>query len=643
VELKARRWQYALLGIILLMAAALRFYHLGAQSLWNDEGTTVALVQRDIPTILRNAAADIHPPLYYLVLHAWIKVTGISEFAVRAFSALAGVGLVLAIYLLGRALLRRDIALLAALYTGLAPFQVYYAQETRMYLWATLLGALSWLAFVKLTKPVSQTPLQRWSWGWACAYLVISSAATYSHYLLFAVILSQNAAFFYLWLRQGKQRQMTWLGRWIVLQFVLVLAYVPWLILSWHTLIGWPAVGAALTFGQFISRTGQILAFGVTIPQRTLVASIGLTLLALAVIIPLLTRQRGAWLLWLYLVVPLLTLLALSIRRPLYEDKFLLFSSPAYILLLATATVQLAERAGITLHKRWLGWFLSSLLLAGIITTSLVSLLHLYYDPTYFRDDYRGIVAFIQRTAGPNDAILINAPSQIETVGYYYHGPQPMLPLPLSRPMDKVQVQTELESLANHYQRIYGIFWATDESDPERFIETWLDQHFYKAVDQWYGAIRLVIYAIPQVSTVTKPQPTDIVFASGIQLTGYTLSTPRVRPGDIVQITLYWQTSEIIDQRYKVFIHLVDEQGRIVAQRDAEPGGGASLTTAWVPGTVITDSYGVLLPIDTPTGGLTLRIGFYSLENGQRLQVQAGGRVLGDEVDLAQVEVIKPN
>lgn len=643
MEAKAKRWQNALLGIILLMAVALRFYHLGAQSLWNDEGTTVALVQRDIPTILRNAAADIHPPLYYLVLHAWVKLTGISEFAVRAFSALAGVGLVLAVYLLGRSLLRRDIALVAALYAGLAPFQVYYSQETRMYMWATLLGALSWLAFVQLTKPVSLTPLRRWSWGWACAYLAISSAATYSHYLLFAVILSQNAAFFYLWLSQGKQRQMIWLGRWIVLQLVLVLAYVPWLILSWNTLTGWPAVGAALTFGQFISRTGQILAFGVTIPQRILVVSIGLVLLVLAVIIPLLSRQRGAWLLWFYLVVPLLTLFALSIGRPLYKDKFLLFSSPAYALILATATISLAERAGTILRQRWLGWFLSSLLLAGIITTSLVSLLHLYYDPIYFRDDYRGIVAFIQRTAGPNDAILINAPSQIETVGYYHHGPQPMVPLPLSRPMDKVQVQTELESLASRYQRIYGIFWATDESDPERFIETWLDQHSFKAIDQWYGALRLVIYAIPQASTLTIQQPTDIVFASKIHLTGYTLSNPRVRPGDIVQITLFWQTNETIGQRYKVFIHLVDEQGRIVAQRDAEPGGGAALTTTWVPGTVTTDSYGVLLPIDIPPGSLTLRIGLYSLDNNQRLEAQAGGLVLGDAVDLAHVEVIKPN
>ncbi|MHB1355322.1 MAG: glycosyltransferase family 39 protein [Anaerolineae bacterium] len=640
---KAKRWQYALLGIIVLMSVALRFYHLGTQSLWNDEGTTVALVQRDIPTILRNAAADIHPPLYYLVLQAWVKLTGISEFAVRALSALTGVGLVLVVYLLGRILLRRDIALLAALYTGLSSFQVYYSQETRMYMWAALLGALSWLVFLHLVKPVSQAPLRRWSCGWACTYLVISSAATYSHYLLFAVVLSQNAAFLYVWLSQGKQRQMVWLSRWIVLQLALVIAYVPWLIVSWNSLTGWPAVGGVLSFGQFISRAGQVLAYGVTIPQRTLLLGSGLVLLILAVIVPLVARRRGAWLLWFYLIVPLVTLFTLSIGRPLYKDKFLLFVSPAYTLMLAVATIGFAERLNLIMRQRWLGWIVSALVLASIITTSLVSLLHLYYDPTFFRDDYRGITAYIQHTAGPDDAILINAPSQIETVAYYHHGPQPMVPLPSSRPLDKVQVQAELESLASRYERIYGIFWATNESDPERFIETWLDQHTFKAIDQWYGNLRLVIYATPHTNSNALQQPTDIIFGNTIHLTGYSLSTLRVRPGDVVQLSLFWQADETINKRFKVFVHLVNEQGQIVAQRDAEPGGGAALTTTWKPGAVITDSYGVLLPIDTLPGILTVRIGLYDLESGQRLEAREGRRSLGDALDLAQIEVNKSN
>ena len=71
--------------LILLLAAGLRFYHLGAQSFWNDEGNTARLVERPVRLIIEGAAGDIHPPGYYLLLHGWRAGTGESEFALRDF------------------------------------------------------------------------------------------------------------------------------------------------------------------------------------------------------------------------------------------------------------------------------------------------------------------------------------------------------------------------------------------------------------------------------------------------------------------------------------------------------------------------------------------------------------------------------
>ncbi len=79
---------------IVLLAFGLRIYRLDAQSLWNDEGTSVALARRDLVTITRDAAHDIHPPLYYYLLHLWVRLAGTTEFAVRFMSLLAGVALV---------------------------------------------------------------------------------------------------------------------------------------------------------------------------------------------------------------------------------------------------------------------------------------------------------------------------------------------------------------------------------------------------------------------------------------------------------------------------------------------------------------------------------------------------------------------
>ena len=65
-------------------------------------------------------------------------------------------------------------------------------------------------------------------------------------------------------------------------------------------------------------------------------------------------------------------------------------------------------------------------------------------------------------------------------------------------------------TVAKH-RRIYAIYWATDESDPEGLIEGWLDTHCYKAMDSWFGNLRLVVYAVPRAPAQEIEQPTAII------------------------------------------------------------------------------------------------------------------------------------
>ncbi len=60
-----------LLFLVLAIAAGVRFYELGSQSLWADEGNSAALASRSLARIAGDAANDIHPPLYYWLLHLW--------------------------------------------------------------------------------------------------------------------------------------------------------------------------------------------------------------------------------------------------------------------------------------------------------------------------------------------------------------------------------------------------------------------------------------------------------------------------------------------------------------------------------------------------------------------------------------------
>src|SRR5919109_511127 len=77
--------------VAIAVAFALRVYLLGAQSLWNDEGTSVALAPLNLDAITNAAARDIHPPLYYYLLHFWMPLVGNTEYAIRFLSVIAGV------------------------------------------------------------------------------------------------------------------------------------------------------------------------------------------------------------------------------------------------------------------------------------------------------------------------------------------------------------------------------------------------------------------------------------------------------------------------------------------------------------------------------------------------------------------------
>ena len=68
---------------IVLLSFALRLYTLGDANVWWDEAYSVWLARMPLADVLRITAADVHPPLYYALLHGWIRLAGDGEFAIR--------------------------------------------------------------------------------------------------------------------------------------------------------------------------------------------------------------------------------------------------------------------------------------------------------------------------------------------------------------------------------------------------------------------------------------------------------------------------------------------------------------------------------------------------------------------------------
>lgn len=111
----------------------------------------------------------------------------------------------------------------------------------------------------------------------------------------------------------------------------------------------------------------------------------------------------------------------------------------------------------------------------------------------------------------------------------------------------------------------------------------------------------------------------NVTLGERVKLLGFNLNLSKA---DTMIVTLYWQALASMPESYKGFIHVLDAQGQIIAQRDQIPMAGQSPTTSWLPREIIVDDYTFSIPPGSvPAGTYQLAVGLYNEKTGQRLAV----------------------
>lgn len=595
---------------LVLAGAGARWHRLGEQSLWNDEGNAYVQATRDPLSIAENAARDIHPPGYYWALGAWRILTGETEFALRALSALAGVLTVAFTYALGARLYGGLAGLVAALVIALNTFSIYYGQEARMYALLALLSAGAMWAFVGFVR--ARTPARRWRWGLALA--AFNTAGLWTQYVYPSVMIVQGVAML-AWLiadlRESRDLRHR-LGVYVAVNLLTVALFLPWLPVAWGQITTWPNTGQAIPLADALAQIIGWLTLGITYEYTTFGVPILFILL-----FGVLTRApdphgRLGWHLLLpplWVGVTLGGFLALGMFRE------------ANLKLLLPAQIGWALWIG---RGLWVVWHLpvrrtaplaqASPRLAAVggalvLALSLVSGMDaLYNAPQFQRDDYRGIVREI--TSAPvTPAVILNAPGQSEVFGYYAGDLPNVYRLPIGMTVDEEATLRELEGIIRRHDRIAAVLWGTDERDPQNLVQGTLDRDTFQVDSRWFGDVRLVRYVTPR--SLEPEIESGVVFGGVITLAGYRLSGTRLAPGDALQVQLRWRAGAPLDTPYKVFVQLLNPDGKLAHQRDSEPAGGTQPTPTWEPQADVIDNHALLLPPDLPAGDYTLIVGLY--------------------------------
>lgn len=645
-EARARLFYLAAAAAILVLATLLRFYRLDASSLWSDEGNTWAMLGRSYAEIAGAAAADIHPPGYYWLLKLWSGIFGTTAWTMRSFSALTGVLLVLLVERCAHLLVKKGSArfwlpLLAALVAAVNPLQVYYSQEARMYIFLAFASTgLFWSVLSSRIFQAAAAHSTTRNVVPALAFVVFAALGLWIHYSFVIVLAGANLAWLIRWtfLHVTRPALATWrtLGAWVLANLLALLFYLPWLPTAIDRVLHWPKGGVVVTLAAGLEATLHTLVFGPVhiTPQPAWPWLLAAAALPLAGLPGLLVARgeagptaRFALPLGLWLGLPV----ALMAGLGLFSDaflKFLIIASPAWCLLAACVPLLASQRA-----------VRMSLALAVAVIALIVAAATLpaYYQDANARDNYQGIAAHLAQVGDPQrDLVLLDAPGQQEVWRYYNPG-LPVLALPATRPPVAAEVESTLAAATAGRRHVYALFWATDEADPDRSVESWLNRNAFKSLDVWQGNVRLAIYALAAALQPVPMQPVQL--GESIVLAGQAQPAipQHVLPGGSVLVQLQWDVLENVERRYKVSVQLLDAANHVVTQRDTEPVGDSRPTNTWRSGDRIEDNYALPVPLDLAPGQYRLLVAVYDAESGQRLQY-AGG----DAVELGSVWVDSP-
>jgi mannosyltransferase len=515
---------------ITILGAILRLYDIGSKGLWIDEAFSVWMGWQSLEEMLHwLVKIDQHPPLYYTLLHFWLNM-GDNAAMVRAFSALIGVVTIPIVYRVGYRLGGRNIGLLAATILAISPFHVRFAQETRMYTLLSFNASLAMLALVYLltdsrsaTIPIGQQ-LSHFNqiWGETPAATkrlrrfsqAISTDLAWLGYIFFTVatLLTHNTAIFFpiatnlfifglIFLRYRKpgnadSLQPPALKNWLVAQVAVFLLWSPWLVSFVIQSSGvykdfWiadPTVAAVFwTLKNFVS---PLLPGQVT--QGNLVW--GLYGLIIVLGIWHLRGQPGRLLLLLTLfLAPIIGELLVSIRRPIFYDRTLIWATIPLYLLLAAGINQLRYRPYI---------LVAIIMLA---TINGLSLREYYFK--FEKEQWDDAAQYVAQHAGHDDLILFNATWTQIPFDYYFrrfnhpateHGlPVDMFERDVLEPKMTPADLPRMWSLVGHHERIWLIYSHDWYTDPTKIIPSELSQALELLDKQSFQGLEVHLYSKP--------------------------------------------------------------------------------------------------------------------------------------------------
>lgn len=661
----------AALLALLLLAFGLGMRDLALQNIWWDEARNIDVALRPFWQIPTAPELDIHPPLYFWLLHGWSALAGaapdaaweVTAFISRFLSVAGGLLSVALLYQLTRRLHTWRAGLLAGMLAAVSPFWLAESQETRMYtvgfalLLAAALALQRGIGYWILDIEKSSRPRQIPNIQYPIPFILLSAAALLVHYNAVFVLLS-----WYLW---WAAVALTGPQRWARLRPVVVSGLLTGLLVL-------PIAPVALrqipdyanpnltvpSLGQYLWENWQGYLGGYAWESESLawlragewwlwavagsgVLGIGYWIVARrqpTIQYPIPNTQFLFLPVWL--IGGLILYYFAVLDRGAFNIRYASFVTPALYALLGIGIAALG-RLG-----RWLPVAGALLLLVGTLPAVRADL----NDPRFFREDTASLAGWLQSETGPGDLILVD---QRYPFGFYWPGfvnETESRSAGVSVParylfVDINRIDERLTAWAGDAARIYWVEWFESDTDPRGAVPFLLDKYGEFQGGQTFQGYR--------VGWWRMTPPTRFVLAEGMApqihrwrggLESVDIGVPdrAYVPGDRLPVVIRWRRLGDEPVRpLKARIALYNADGARLAQNDRPLLNDRHLAPSeWDESEQTLNVYTLPLPADLPAGSYELRLLVYDAETLDGVElVDEAGNPAGFEPVIGEVEI----
>jgi uncharacterized membrane protein len=475
----------------LLFGYASRTLFLLRESLWRDEVDVIRFAFEPLTGgTMSQIGLAFNGPLYHLIMRGWLTLGGVNDFSLRYFSVVCGVLLLALIYVVTRRLAGRAAALLALAISACSAVLIWYAGEGKMY---TLQPALATFGIYALLNATTAHNRNGFWWG---AVAVVTALLAGVH-ILAPLLVGVFTAYVLVLGRDSLRRHIKGI---VIVTLAMGLPALPLIVTQagrivqggniGHQFYPLNAIVQALAFNWtvglnssaplFFLEPGQLAVDVLRWGAVTLFVMLGAAGLAA------LGNRASIVLLVGWLLIPMLAVFLISLRLPVFQPRYVLWSAPALYILIALGINALANQAV------WLRAALTACVLligmagwVGQLTRTI-------------RHDLRATTAALVAAIQPADAVMYQIPKARESVRYYapqlpagaeYDGPY------VNGGMDDAMLDQALAPIRDRHERIWLVQTERFEWDVEGATELWFDNNMKLETRLDFQGASLTLYS----------------------------------------------------------------------------------------------------------------------------------------------------